>query len=177
VPYPVSRRRRIDSKTRSCDPCSRAPGEPLLVEYRMAPRAHWKGYLKLSLVSCPIALHPAIAAAERISFRQVNRQTGNRLRQQRACARHVAWRNGCPRNLVPVRAQSDRNVASGGVPALGEITLSRELTMCALIHKWREAHRYRSTLRQLNRLSTDDLRSLWITPAEVDRLALHASRS
>jgi non-homologous end joining protein Ku len=48
----------------------------------MAPRAHWKGYLKLSLVSCPVALHPAIAAAERISFRQMNRQTGNRLRQQ-----------------------------------------------------------------------------------------------
>lgn len=48
----------------------------------MAPRAHWKGTLKLSLVSCPIALYPAISAAERISFRQVNRQTGNRLRQQ-----------------------------------------------------------------------------------------------
>ena len=48
----------------------------------MAPRAHWKGFLKLSLVSCPIALYPAIAAAEKISFRQVNRQTGNRLRQQ-----------------------------------------------------------------------------------------------
>jgi DNA end-binding protein Ku len=48
----------------------------------MAPRPHWKGYLKLSLVSCPIALYPAIAAAERVSFRQVNRQTGNRLRQQ-----------------------------------------------------------------------------------------------
>jgi non-homologous end joining protein Ku len=48
----------------------------------MAPRPHWKGYLKLSLVSCPVALYPAIAPAERISFRQVNRQTGNRLRQQ-----------------------------------------------------------------------------------------------
>src|SRR5215210_4045237 len=48
----------------------------------MAPRAHWKGYLKLSLVSCPIALYPAISAAERVSFRQVNKQTGNRLRQQ-----------------------------------------------------------------------------------------------
>src|SRR5215217_5792183 len=49
---------------------------------RMAPRAQWKGYLKLSLVSCPIALYPAISAAERVSFRQVNKQTGNRLRQQ-----------------------------------------------------------------------------------------------
>src|SRR6476659_10146712 len=47
----------------------------------MAPRAHWKGFLKLSLVSCPIALYPAISA-EKISFRQVNRETGNRVRQQ-----------------------------------------------------------------------------------------------
>jgi Ku protein len=48
----------------------------------MAPRPHWKGYLKLSLVSCPIALYPATSPAERISFRQVNRRTGNRVRQQ-----------------------------------------------------------------------------------------------
>ena len=48
----------------------------------MLPRAHWKGFLKLSLVSCPIALYPAVAKNERISFRQVNKQTGNRLRQQ-----------------------------------------------------------------------------------------------
>src|SRR3954469_9460162 len=48
----------------------------------MPPRPHWKGYLKLSLVSCPIALYPAISAAEKISFRQVNRETGHRLRQQ-----------------------------------------------------------------------------------------------
>jgi DNA end-binding protein Ku len=46
------------------------------------PRPHWKGYLKLSLVSCPIALYSAISAAERISFRQVNRETGHKLRQQ-----------------------------------------------------------------------------------------------
>jgi DNA end-binding protein Ku len=48
----------------------------------VVPRAHWKGFLRLSLVSCPIALYPAVAASERISFRQVNKQTGNRLRQQ-----------------------------------------------------------------------------------------------
>jgi len=48
----------------------------------MPPRPNWKGYLKLSLVSCPIALYPAISAAERVSFRQVNKQTGNRLRHQ-----------------------------------------------------------------------------------------------
>jgi DNA end-binding protein Ku len=48
----------------------------------MAPRAYWKGYLKLSLVSCPIALNPATSSSERVSFRQINRQTRNRLRQQ-----------------------------------------------------------------------------------------------
>ena len=48
----------------------------------MPPRPNWKGYLKLSLVSCPIGLYPAVSAAEKISFRQVNRETGHRLRQQ-----------------------------------------------------------------------------------------------
>ena len=48
----------------------------------MSPRPYWKGYLKLSLVSCPIAVHAACSSAERISFRQINRETGNRLRQQ-----------------------------------------------------------------------------------------------
>ena len=47
-----------------------------------ASRAYWKGYLKLSFVSCPIALYPATSAAERISFRQVNQRTGNRLRHK-----------------------------------------------------------------------------------------------
>ena len=45
-------------------------------------RPYWKGYLKLALVSCPIALHAACSSAERISFRQINKVTGNRLRQQ-----------------------------------------------------------------------------------------------
>jgi DNA end-binding protein Ku len=47
-----------------------------------ASRPYWKGYLKLSLVSCPIALYTASASSERVSFRQVNKNTGNRLRQQ-----------------------------------------------------------------------------------------------
>jgi DNA end-binding protein Ku len=47
-----------------------------------ASRPYWKGYLKLSLVSCPIALYTASASGERISFRQINKKTGNRLRQQ-----------------------------------------------------------------------------------------------
>ena len=45
-------------------------------------RPYWKGYLKLALVSCPIALHAACLSAERIAFRQINKATGNRLRQQ-----------------------------------------------------------------------------------------------
>ena len=45
-------------------------------------RPYWKGYLKLALVSCPIALHAACSTTERISFRQINKATGNRLRQQ-----------------------------------------------------------------------------------------------
>jgi len=48
----------------------------------MAPRANWKGYLRLSLVSCPIALYPASSLSEKISFNRVNRKTGNRLKQQ-----------------------------------------------------------------------------------------------
>src|SRR3954452_433462 len=48
----------------------------------MAPRPHWKGYLKLSLVSCPIALYAAVSPAERISFRHVTKRSGNRVRQQ-----------------------------------------------------------------------------------------------
>jgi len=48
----------------------------------MAPRAYWKGYLKLSLVSCPVALYPVIAASEKVSLHLVNRRTGNRLKQQ-----------------------------------------------------------------------------------------------
>src|SRR5258708_15230172 len=48
----------------------------------MAPRAYWKGYLKLSLVSCPIALYPASSSSERVSFNRINNKTGNRLKQQ-----------------------------------------------------------------------------------------------
>ena len=46
----------------------------------MAPHAYWKGYLKLSLVSCPIQLFPAISEREKIRFHQINRKTGNRIK-------------------------------------------------------------------------------------------------
>jgi len=45
-------------------------------------RPYWKGYLKLALVSCPIALHAACSTSQRITFKQINKATGNRLRQQ-----------------------------------------------------------------------------------------------
>ena len=48
----------------------------------MAPRAYWKGYLRLSLVSCPIALYPAASSSERVSFNRINKKTGHRLKQQ-----------------------------------------------------------------------------------------------
>ena len=52
----------------------------------MAPRAYWKGYLKLSLVSCPIALFPATSEREKISFHQINKDTGNRIKYRKVDA-------------------------------------------------------------------------------------------
>jgi DNA end-binding protein Ku len=48
----------------------------------MAPRAYWKGSLKLSLVSCPVLLYPATTSVEKTHFHMINRETGNRLKQQ-----------------------------------------------------------------------------------------------
>src|ERR1700751_2612085 len=48
----------------------------------MAPRASWKGTLKLSLVTCPVVLYPASTAAEKTRFHLINRETGHRLKQQ-----------------------------------------------------------------------------------------------
>src|SRR5258708_8962083 len=49
----------------------------------MAPRAYWKGFLRLSLVSCPIQLFPATTEREKISFNQINKETGNRIRYRK----------------------------------------------------------------------------------------------
>jgi DNA end-binding protein Ku len=46
----------------------------------MAPRANWKGFLKLSLVTCPVALFPATSESEKVSFKQINKQTGHRIK-------------------------------------------------------------------------------------------------
>src|SRR6266404_9876210 len=48
----------------------------------MASRAYWKGSLKLSLVSCPVALYPATTSVEKTHFHMINKETGNRLKQQ-----------------------------------------------------------------------------------------------
>jgi DNA end-binding protein Ku len=50
----------------------------------MAPRAFWKGYLKLSLVSCPI--FPATSEREKISFHQINKNTGHRINYRKVDA-------------------------------------------------------------------------------------------
>jgi len=46
----------------------------------MAPRANWKGFLKLSLVTCPVALFPATSETEKVSFNHINRKTGHRIK-------------------------------------------------------------------------------------------------
>src|SRR6202045_907067 len=72
------------------------PGRPVRLESRrplvfwstafMAPRANWKGFLRLSLVTCPVALYPATSESEKISFNQLNRQTGHRIKYMKVDA-------------------------------------------------------------------------------------------
>src|SRR6266478_1124234 len=52
----------------------------------MAPRANWKGFLRLSLVTCPVALYPATSDSEKVSFNQINRNTGHRIKYSRVDA-------------------------------------------------------------------------------------------
>jgi DNA end-binding protein Ku len=49
----------------------------------MAPRAYWKGYLRLSLVSFPISLFPATSEREKVSLHQINSKPGNRIRYRK----------------------------------------------------------------------------------------------
>ena len=48
----------------------------------MAPRPYWKGYLKLSLVNCPVSMTPAISESGKVRFHTLSRTTGNRLASQ-----------------------------------------------------------------------------------------------
>jgi DNA end-binding protein Ku len=52
----------------------------------MAPRANWKGFLRLSLVTCPVALYPATSDSEKISFNQLNKKTGHRIKYMKVDA-------------------------------------------------------------------------------------------
>jgi DNA end-binding protein Ku len=63
-----------------------SPESPVALEIAMAPRAYWKGYLKLSLVSCPVALYPASSEREKIRFHQINKATGHRIKYQKVDA-------------------------------------------------------------------------------------------
>jgi DNA end-binding protein Ku len=66
----------------------------------MAPRAYWKGYLKLSFVSCPIQVFPAISEREKIKFHQINRKTGNRIKY-------------CKLDAVTGKPVSDEDIVKG----------------------------------------------------------------
>lgn len=57
----------------------------------MAPRSFWKGYLKLSLVTCPVAMMPATSESEKVRFHTLNRATGHRVRSE-----YVDAENGRP---------------------------------------------------------------------------------
>jgi len=65
----------------------------------MAPRPFWKGYLKLSLVTCPVALTPATTDADKLRFHTLNRKTGNRV-----VSRYVECRTRSSRCCRPVSA-------------------------------------------------------------------------
>ena len=56
----------------------------------MAPRSFWKGYLKLSLVTCPVAMTPATTENEKVRFHTLNRKTGNRVLSRSAWMLKVA---------------------------------------------------------------------------------------
>ena len=63
------------------------------------PRAYWKGYLKLSLVTCPVVLYPASSKSQKTRFHQINRKTGNRLQTLNRWGpvrlEYLPFRNGC----------------------------------------------------------------------------------
>jgi hypothetical protein len=75
----------------------------------MAPRANWKGYLRLSLVSCPIALYPASSLREKVGFNRINRKTGNRLTTGRGFPRPATSSHG--RTLREARRSAKANIS------------------------------------------------------------------
>jgi DNA end-binding protein Ku len=84
----------------------------------MAPRANWKGFLRLSLVTCPIALYPATSESEKISFNQLNRKTGHRIKYAKVDAdtgEEVANENSL-RRVCKLTARLMRRWSQGRMP-------------------------------------------------------------
>ena len=83
-----------------------------------APRANWKGYLRLSLVSCPVAVYPATSESEKVRFNQLNRNTGNRIRYVKVDAstgrgsRQRGHRQGLPGLEGPLHRDHGRGLGS-----------------------------------------------------------------
>ena len=102
----------------------------------MAPRANWKGYLKLSLVSCPIAMYPASSERDKIRFHNINSETGNRVRMRgRRVNPYCAF--SLQRNqallAAPARARWNRSHAVTGTPAANRnLPVNRGLFFCPL---------------------------------------------
>ena len=89
----------------------------------MAPRAYWKGYLKLSLVSCPIALFPATSEREKISFHQLNKNTGHRIKYRKVDAE--SWGRGRVRPTSSRAMRSERASISSLIPRSSTPSRSR----------------------------------------------------
>ena len=118
----------------------------------MAPRAYWKGYLKLSLVSCPIALYPASSEREKISFHQINKTTGNRIKYRKVdtetgdevAADDIIIIEGVPALLIePLRA-------------LAQVTVHLEVPETERVARLKADYRWRGYSEQ----SIDELMTL-----------------
>jgi DNA end-binding protein Ku len=69
----------------------------------MAPRANWKGFLRLSLVTCPVALYPATSDTEKVSFNQINRKTGHRIKYAKVDAHTIEIDEFVPKSDIDNR--------------------------------------------------------------------------
>src|SRR5271170_5829569 len=87
----------------------------------MAPRANWKGFLRLSLVTCPVALYPATSDSEKISFNQINRNTGHRIKYTKVDSDTGTYVEVSKEELENVALESTRTIESDEFVAREEI--------------------------------------------------------